>query len=192
MLYDIEKSIKRLDNSRKSDDYKNLVYDLESFIIDITYKEEDESVCSAEKQSYLGKVELVNKVLDEHEEKLVFSRIRPVLSELGIRETVKGYRLMECCILEASRKIVNDGRYVMKEIYPNVAKSFGISAHNCERLCRYACSNIKPTAYFARKYPFFEELTHRTYENVTVKEIVDIFAKYVVLKCNIRPKTSNE
>ena len=51
---------------------------------------------------------------------------------------------------------------------------------------RYACKGVVPSREFSQKYPFFEVLTHRTYEEVTVKELVDILVKYVITKCNLR------
>ncbi len=190
MLYDIEKSIKRMNGKYKSDEYRELVYDLESFIIDLVYENENAD-SSAERQSYLGKVELVNKVLEEKEEETVFSAIRPILCGLGVNESVKGFRLIEYCVLEAARRTSEGKGYIMKDIYPVAASKFGITAHNCERLCRYACESITPTVSFARKHPFFEELTHRTYEAVTVKEIVDLLVKYVLIKYSFRVKTAN-
>ena len=178
MLFDIERTIKKMDKNIKSDEYKDLVYDLESFIIDYSYDNGDAlSSNDAERQSYLGKIELVNKVLDERESEKVFIKIRPVLLQLGINEGVTGFRLLEGCVLEAARMIVTFGTYKMKDIYPIVAKNNSITAHNCERLCRYACGNIVPGKEFARKYPFFEALTHRTYEAVTVKELVDVISE---------------
>lgn len=183
MLQDLERTIKRMNEKEKDEEYRNLVYDLESFIIDMSYGEDDGD---AGRQSYLGKMELVEKLFDEKETKTVFSKIRPVLLCLGVRENVKGFRMLEMCVLEAARVSAAGKEYQMKRIYPVVARIFGMNAHNCERLCRYALKGIVPTGEFSRKYPFFEELTHRTYEEVTVKELVDILVKYVLLKCNLR------
>ncbi|MBQ7399901.1 MAG: hypothetical protein IJW06_05540 [Clostridia bacterium] len=189
MLYDIERTIKRMKDTKDGDEYKDLVYDLESFIIDMSFPEDDEN--GAQKRSYLGKIELVGKVLDEKETEKVFSKIRPVLLQLGIHECIKGFRLIEMCTLEAARIASSERTYQMKDIYPIVAKKFGITAHNCERLCRYACRGIVPSRDFAQKFPFFEELTHRTYEEVTVKELVDILVKYIIVKCNFRSGRNN-
>jgi hypothetical protein len=161
------------------------VYDLESFIIDVSFDEENEN---PEKQSYLGKLELVNAVRDKREGEIVFSKIRPILVNLGIHEGVKGFRLIEACVLEAAREKLARGTYIMKHVYSVVAKNNSINAHNCERLCRYACLSACPNRTFAQKYPFFEELTHRTYENVTVKELVDLLVRYVLSKCIVRLK----
>ncbi len=184
MLHDVERKIKKINNTAKSDEYKDLVYDLESFIIDMTYSDGGKE--NVDRQSYLGKIELVGQVLDEREKEKVFSRIRPILVKLGIHESIKGFRLIENCVLEASRLSAGGIEYKMKDVYPIVAKAFGITSHNCERLCRYACKGIVPTKEFSLKYPFFEELTHRTYEEITVKELVDILVKYVLVKCNFR------
>lgn len=189
MLYDLKKSIKRMNDNYRSDEYKDLVYDLESFIIDLAYNSADDNE-SAERQSYLGKIELSNKVFEEKQEENVLSKIRPILSELGIPESVKGFRLLEYCVLEAARRVCDNGVYTMKDIYPVVGKKFGITAHNCERLCRYACESITPTVSFARRYPFFEELTHRTYEAVTVKELIDILVRFILAKLNFKLKTN--
>lgn len=190
MLYDIERTIKRMKDDREADEYKDLVYDLESFIIDMSFSQDDEN--DIQKRSYLGKMELVGRVLDEKESEKVFSKIRPVLLKLGIHESIKGFRLLEMCALVASRITLSGRAYQMKDVYPVVAEKFGITAHNCERLCRYACKGIVPTREFSQKYPFFEVLTHRTYEEVTVKELVDMLVKYVVAKCNLRGGRNNE
>ena len=191
MLYDIERTIRKLDKNSASDEYKDLVYDLESFIIDIAFDEESENE-NPEKQSYLGKLELVNQVRDKREGEKVFSKIRPILVSLGIHEGVKGFRLIEACALEAARQKLSVGDYRMKDVYGVVAKHYSINAHNCERLCRYACLSVNPDRAFAQKYPFFEELTHRTYENVTVKELVDLLVRYVLSKCSIRLRQNDK
>ena len=189
MLYDIERKIKSVGKNVNSDSYKELLYDLESYIIELIYASDDDDCESdAEKQSYIGKRELVNKVLDENENTKVCSRIRPVLLKLGIHEGNKGFRLIEACVLEAARQTIENGNSRMKDVYPVVAKAFSITAHNCERLCRYACDEAQPDREFARSYPFFEELTHRTYEKVTVKELVDLLVSYVLAKCNLRDR----
>ena len=190
MLYDIERKIRMTENNIKSDNYKDLLYDLESYIIELSYESDDCMLESdAQKQSYIGKRELVNKVLDENESIKVYSKIRPVLLKLGIREGNKGFRLLACCTLEASRRIVESGSYRMKDVYGVVAHDFGITAHNCERLCRYACNEVMPDREFAKRYPYFEELTHRTYERVTVKELVDLLSGYAIAKCNVRNRS---
>ena len=185
MLYDIERTIKMMDKAAGSDEYKDLVYDLESFIIDLAFDDDGDGV-NPEKQSYLGKLELMNQVRDQREGEKVFAKIRPVLVHLGIPEGIKGFRLLEACVLEAARLAVSGKDYRMKDVYPVVARQFSINSHNCERLCRYACLSVNPDRAFAQKYPFFEELTHRTYEQVTVKELVDLLVKYVLLKCQVR------
>ena len=179
-----------MNTTAKSDEYRDLVYDLESYIIDMSFPNGEGE--DSGRQSYLGKVELVGQVLDEREKEKVFSKIRPILLKLGMHECIKGFRLIECCVLEAARLASSGIEYKMKDIYPVVAKSFGINSHNCERLCRYACRGIVPTREFSQKYPFFEELTHRTYEEITVKELVDILVKYVLVKCNFRIRQSNK
>lgn len=179
MLYNIKKSIKQIDDRRKNKEYRDLAYELESFIID--YSSNDNGSFTDDKE---GKLLLAQKVLDESEHMKVFSRIRPVLIRLGINEGLKGFRLLEACVVEALRIYQNCGVFSMKDVFPSVADKFGISSVNCERLCRYACKDIIPTRDFAMEYPFFEALTHRTYEPVTVKELVETLVNYVHLECN--------
>lgn len=188
-MFDIERTIKRIKDREEDAEYKNLVYDLESFIIDMSFDEACES--DVGKMSHIGKMELAEKLFLEKEKEVVFSRIRPVLICLGVRENIKGFRMLEMCTLEASRMALAGKAYQMKQIYPLVAKNFDISAHNCERLCRYALKGIVPSRELSQKFPFFEELTHRTYEEVTVKELVDILVKYVLLKCNLKSIKNN-
>lgn len=188
MLIDIEKTAERIERERNDRSYKDLVYDLESFIIDLFYGESDSD---AVKQAYNGKISLVGSVINEKETAKVFSKIRPILVELGMREEIKGFRLIETLVLEAARCIQSGKTYYMKTLYPIVAQRFGISAHNCERLCRYACTFIEIPRDFSIKYPFLDEITHRTYEKVTVKELVDILANYLVFKCKFKSKCIN-
>lgn len=190
MLYDLEKTKAKIEEIHKSDEYKNLVYDLESFIIDYCYPLQDElQDTESESTDYAGKMALRNKIAYESEKGFVFTKLRPVLVALGIPESVKGFRLLEMLVLECVRITLSQGSYKMKDVYPVVAKKFGINAHNCERLCRYACMFAKPTAGFALKYPSLEELTHRTVEDVTVKELVDILVWYLICECNFKRKT---
>lgn len=188
MLFDIEKTAKRLDEARNDKLYKDLVYDLESFIIDLCYSDCD---TDASKQAYNGKISLVNSVINEKETSKVFSKLRPILVDLGIREEIKGFRLLETMVLEAARCVQSGKTYYMKSLYPAVAEIFGISAHNCERLCRYACSFIEIPDDFSARYPYLEEITHRTYEKVTVKELVDTLANYLVFRCKFKSKYNN-
>lgn len=185
MLTDIEKAALRIEETRNDKLYKDLVYDLESFIIDLCYGDCD---TDASKQAYNGKVSLVNSVINEKETSKVFARLRPILSELGIREEIKGFRLIESLVLEAARCIQAGKTYYMKTLYPAVASIYGISSHNCERLCRYACSFIEIPDDFSAKYPYLDEITHRTYEKVTVKELVDTLANYLVFRCKFKSK----
>ncbi len=179
MLYDIKKSIEQIDKRRKNEEYRDLAYELESFIID--YSSNGDVSFTDDKD---GKLLLAQKVLDESEHMKVFSRIRPVLIRLGVNEGLKGFRIIETCVVEALRIYQDCGMFSMKDVFPSVADRFGISAENCERLCRYACKDIIPTREFALEYPFFEALTHRTYEPVTVKELVETLVHYVHLECN--------
>lgn len=185
MLYDIERTIAKLDKNYKSDEYRRLVYDLESFIIDNCHDDEVNDIELLERQ---GKLQLKNAVTYEYEKNFVFSKLRPVLVSLGIQESVKGFRMIQMLVLECAKRTLDGKDYHMMEIYPIVAERFDINAHNCERLCRYACDNAKPTLRFANKYPSLEELTHRTFEKVTVKELVDILVRYLITECKFRRK----
>ena len=192
MLFDVENRNKREREIVNSKEYKDLVYELESFLIDTYYDDgKGHGECEPIKQEYKGKVEIANKVIDELEHKRVFGEIRPVLCELGIPESVKGFRLLEECVLEAARKNVCGECYFMMDIYPIVAQRFNITSHNAERLCRYACDYVTPTRLAVRKFPFLEPLTHRTVENVTVKELVDLLVCHVVLKCKFKRRKTN-
>jgi hypothetical protein len=71
----------------------------------------------------------------------------------------------------------------MSDVYKEASQRFGINAHNAERLCRYACDYVNVTRNAISAYPFLEQLTHRTVENVTVKELVDVLVRYVITKC---------
>ncbi|MBE6681419.1 MAG: hypothetical protein E7600_03935 [Ruminococcaceae bacterium] len=190
MLYDLEKTRAKIEEIHKSDEYKKLVYDLESFIIDYCYPiQDDYDFSETEKSDFIGKINLRNRIAEDGERGFVFTKLRPVLISLQIPESVKGFRLLEMLVLECVRITLSQGSYKMKDVYPVVAKKFGINAHNCERLCRYACTFAKPTANFALKYPSLEELTHRTVEDVTVKELVDILVWYLICECNFKRKT---
>lgn len=188
MLYDTEKKILNKEKKRNSEEYKDLAYDLESFIIDNCYPT-NRSDNDAIRLEYDGKINLKNKLCEEYERDFVFSRIRPVLVSLEIPEALKGFRMLELLVLECARCMLEQRSYRMTLIYPVVAQYFGITAHNCERLCRYACSFARPDIKFALKYPDLESLTHRTVENVTVKELVDLLVWYIIEKCSFKQKS---
>lgn len=186
MLYDIERTIAKLDKNYKSDEYLRLVYDLESFIIDNCHNDGSEDIEQLERE---GKLQLRSVVVHEYEKNFAYAKLRPVLVSLGIQESVKGFRMLQMLVLECAKRTLDGKTYQMMEIYPIVAEDFGINAHNCERLCRYACDYAKPTLRFANKYPSLEELCHRTYEKVTVKELVDLLVRYLITDCKFRRKS---
>ncbi len=177
----------RLNEKYNSKEYKDLVYDLESCIIDMYYPESKEND-TGKVQAARGKAKIASVMLDEIEEKRVFETVRPILVELGITPSVKGMRIIERCVIECARLAVENKRYNMSEIYETAGKFFSITPHNAERLARYACDKVRPTRNIVIKYPFLEVLTHRTVENVTVKELCDVLVRYVVVKCKFRQR----
>lgn len=181
MLYDIERTIKRMEEKYKSKEYRDLVYDLESFIIDLGFdgeqKGQDENISIKENSE--------QKVLEQNIKKAVYTELRRILTDLEINENLKGFRILEECIFQALMFSLNNQSYRMMDIYPLAAEKFGINAHNAERLCRYACSYIKVTKRFALKYPLIESITHRTYEKVTVKELCDLLVYYISVKLKL-------
>ncbi len=191
MLYNLERKIKRDNEIENSREYKDLVYDLESFLIDMSYPlEQENEQIEAKKQEHRGKIEIANAVINELEQKNVVSLIHPVLIELGIPQSIKGFRILESCVLEGARMYLQSRSLMMMEIYSIVASQYNITAHNAERLCRYACDYVNPTRQAVKKFPFLEPLTHRTYENVTVKELVDLLVEYSLRNCRFRSKYS--
>lgn len=180
MLYDIERTIKRMEEKYKSKEYRDLVYDLESFIIDLGFDGE-----KINEKSQSTKETVMRKVLEDNIQQAVYSEVRKILTDLEINENLKGFRILEECIFRALMLSLNNQSYRMMDIYPLAAEKFGINAHNAERLCRYACSYIKVTKRFAVKYPLIESITHRTYENVTVKELCDLLVYYISVKLKL-------
>ena len=174
---------KEKDDKQTDKVFKDLIYDLESFVIDTFYDHE----VSSEKKSF----ELLSKKLtDEKEHTFVFSKLRPVLVCLGIREQTGGFRLIEECVLHAVRMKMEGKEIIMKQIYETVSAKNNLSSYNCERMCRYACKSIHLTSDFVREYPFLESLTHRTYEKITVKELVENLTYYLIIECKFKTKLS--
>ncbi len=181
MLYDKEKLQSIKNKKRLSKQYLDLIYDLESYVIDAAF--EQKSTIGAEKQAVKGAEIVAKEMLFCYERSGVYTLISTVLEELGIPKSVKGFRILEECVFEAARLSKASKPYFMSDIYPIVAERFGVTSHNAERLCRYACEYVVPTRNLAVKYPFLEELTHRTVESVTVKELVDVLVHHVVKNC---------
>ena len=179
MLYDIERTIKRMEEKYKSKEYRDLVYDLESFIIDLGFDGQQKGEPSQEREQYN------EMVAEKNIKNAVYSELRKILIDLQINENLKGFRILEECIFQALMFSLNNKNYRMMDIYPLAAEKFGINAHNAERLCRYACSYIKVTKRFALKYPLIESITHRTYEKVTVKELCDLLVYYISVKLKL-------
>lgn len=181
MLYDIERTIKRMEQKYKSKEYRDLVYDLESYIIDLGF--------DSDKQNFQNDVdtkEIQSKNLTEQKIcDAVYSELRKILIDLEISENLKGFRVLEECIFQALMLSLASKEYRMMDIYPIAAAKFNINAHNAERLCRYACSYINVTKRFAQKYPLMESITHRTYEKVTVKELCDLLVYYITKKLRV-------
>ena len=175
MLYDIERTIKRMEQKYKSKEYRDLVYDLESYIIDLGFDAKSDDANKLQDT----KDELCEKLSEQKFSDAVFGELRKILLDLEINENLKGFRVLEQCIYEALKLSLNNKPYRMMDIYPVAAQKFNINAHNAERLCRYACSYINVTKRFALKYPEIEAITHRTYENVTVKELCDLLVYYI-------------
>ena len=184
MLYNPEKTLLKMEKNSKKEEYCDLVYDLESFIIDNCYPKDSENCVS--KQEHNGKMQLHKKLTDEKQLEFVISKLRPILTSLEIPESLKGFRMLEFLVYECAKSALLKNGYSMTEIYPVVAEQFGITAHNCERLCRYACSFAKPSHSFIYKYPCLESLSHRTVEKVTVKELADLLVWYLINRCGYK------
>lgn len=176
MLYDIEKLIKNNEKRKGSEEYRKLVYDLESYIIDCCFATGENEIFDDPNSA--------KQILSEIKAKeRAFSLIRPVLCELDMRESNKGFRMTEHLIYECTKCALSNKAFYICDLYPTVAKLFSTTPHNCERLCRYACGFAKPTISFAIKYPTLEVLTHRTYEKVTVKELCDVLVRHLIEDC---------
>jgi len=180
MLYDASKLAKKRLDKRLSREYMDIVYDIESYVIDMTG---DDSRTSPSKQARRGAELVALDVYDEYERKNVCFHVGAILSSLGVPQSIKGFRILEECVLVSARLVKKGLPYHMSEVYKEVSERFGINAHNAERLCRYACDYVNPSRNAICAYPFLEQLTHRTVENVTVKELVDVLVRYVITKC---------
>lgn len=185
MLQNVEKMIENLHKNQTDKQYLDIIYDIESFLIDLWYEN-----CESDpvKQSKIGKIVLSEKALEQNEHLKISSKLRPLLRELGIGPQVKGLHMLEMCTLEAVRAKSVSENYYIKDVYLIVSKKFCTTPSNCERLCRYACSKIEFPADFGKKYPYLESLTHRTYEKVTVKELVDALSNYLIYKHKFKSK----
>ncbi len=182
MVFSIDK-----ENKTKDKNILDLVYDIESFIVDLTYEDGGES---PERQAYLGKLKLAKQAYAENERKLLYTRLLPIMKELGIREEIKGFRLLLELVKENLSCLQNNETFLLCDGYQTVSAEYRITPKCCERLCRYACASITFDKDFAKKYPGLSPLTHRTYEKVTVKELVNTLAEYVFVK--YKPKNRNK
>ena len=188
MLYDKDKNGNGAVTLETDREIKDLLYDLESYVIDTFYIDEAET----SKTAHTGMTRLVSKVLEEKAVSKAHSFVNPLLSGLGIHNQVKGIRLLEECIFETAVKMICGKSFTMKEIYSKVAAKNNISVSNCERLCRYACTHIELTNELSSRYPCLKALTHRTFEKITVKELVECLAVYLVVDCKFRYKPIND
>lgn len=182
-MTNFENSISQKEKTLDDNEFKNLVYELESFIIDSFYDDKENSNAS--------KTSLLLQLVDEKEKSFVHSKISPVLVCLGIQESVGGFRLLVHCVLEAARNVLSGKSLVMRDVYLAVSNKHGISKNNCERQCRYACSHICFDKSFALNFPYLEGLTHRTFEKITVKELVESLCSYLVVECKFKTKINN-
>ena len=190
MLYDIDRTLEKIKKDRESNEFCDLVYDVESYVIDLMYAG-DERIrdINPEKQEKKGRARVCEYIINEKEYTQVIAVLTPVLCELGIPRQIKGFRILEDCVLEAAREVINRRPYYMMNIYPKVAQKYGITPNNAEKLCRYACKCITVNRSTIAKYPFVEALTRREYEAITLKEAIDVLVNFVVENCKFKAKT---
>lgn len=166
---------------------KNLAYAVESFVID--YFDRDDA--DGRKLNFYAMSRMRSGFFDseslfDYERYVVTTKVRPILLGLGIPESVKGFRLLSLVILGCVNLSLDGKGYKMNEVYLDASEKAGISKTRCERLCRYAVTFAKASYDFVAKYPSLSELTHRTVEGITVKELCDIITWYLIRECKIR------
>ena len=189
MLYDIDKTLELMSKTRKSREFCDLVYDVESYLIDLVYAE-NESIENINPvvQEKKGKAKVCEYIISEKENQRMRALLDPVMTELGIPKQIKGYRMLQDCIMIASREAVNNRPYYLMNVYPVLASEYNISVNNAEKLCRYACGSIQVGRLTVDNYPFLDVLARKQYENITLKETVDVLVKYVVSNCKLITK----
>jgi len=188
MLYDIDKTLHIVKENRRNRDFCDLVYDVESYIIDLMYVGGDRLSETALSQEIKGRAKLSNLMMSEKERENAFSVLCEVMCELGVPRQIKGFRLLCDCILEAVKEKINNRPYYLMNIYPVLSQKYRVSVNNAEKLCRYACNYINISRSIIAKYPCLEVLTRRSYESITLKETVEVMTSYVIKNCKIKTR----
>lgn len=189
MLYDKDKTSLVINEKQRqrSSGYCDLVYDIESFIIDLSYLNcGNIGTADAGLQEKRGRRQLRDIILSEKEKERIYSTLVNVLSELGIPRHVKGFRLLAECIIEAVKEEVNARPFYLMNIYPLLAQRYATTPNNVEKLCRYACDYADISAFAAEKYPELLPLFRKNSESITLRETVDALVKHAVKSCRLK------
>ncbi len=189
MLYDKDKTNLVINEKQRqsSSGYCDLVYDIESYIIDLVYSDCGSTEKSdAELQEKKGRRLLRDIILSEKEQERIYSSLANVLYELGIPRHVKGFRMIAECTIEAVKEEVNGRPFYLMNIYPLLAQKYATTANNVEKLCRYACNYVDVSAFSIAKYSGLEALLKRNGENIMLKEMVDALVKYIIKSCRLK------
>ena len=182
MLYDIDRKNEYIGSLKNDRKMRDLVYDIESYIIDSIYslsEEEQNPVLQEQK----GRSMVCDYIVDENEKSRIIAVLQPIMDKMGIPQSIKGYRMLQSCVIICVRQAINKRQYLLKDVYPMLAKEYSVSSNNAEKLCRYACSYINISRQLSDKYPVHERLTRREYEDITLKQTVDVLVKYTIKNC---------
>ena len=189
MLYDIDKTLDLIIKRQESREVCDLVYDIESYIIDLMYASDERlEEVSPNVQEKRGRAKASEYIVNEKETVAVLQLLEPVMTEMGIPRQIKGFRMVEECVIEGARQTINKRPYHLRDMYPMLAQKYNVSCNNAEKLCRYACSCIDINRMTVAKFPFLEILLRGTYENITLRETVDVLVNYVVENCKFTAK----
>lgn len=186
MLYDLDRCVAEYSDRGESRRMCDLAYDIESYVIDVMYAENHVSPAAQEKK---GRCRMAELIISENERKKLLSFLTPLLCDMGIPRQLKGFRMLEDCVIEASQCLINNKPYYLRNMYPIIAEKYGITENNAEKLCRYACGCINIERRCIVKYPLLDSLTRKSYESVTLGETVEVLTKIVAEKLKIRKKT---
>ncbi len=183
MLRDTDREQQYLKEREKTKQYKDLAYDIESYLIDLMYASSERIEDSdALLQENEGRRLVTKHILTGKESEKVQKCLCEVMVQMGIPRNIKGFRILQDCVEECVKQRINNKQYMLKDVYPVLAQKHNITDNNAEKLCRYACTFIDTAKVRENNLQIYGTLGRRTVENITLREVVDVLVDYVVKK----------
>lgn len=173
----------------KARQYRDLAYDVESFLIDLVYHsgeavDPDDIV----KQEIIGKEKVKGQVLNDKKTEKMRKCLVDVLLQMGIPNNLKGFRLLIDCVVDCVNQNIVSGRHLLKNAYPVLAEKYSISKNGAEKLIRYACAFVDVKKIKQSNKQIYGILSRRTVENITLLEVVNVLMEYLMKKYKIKSR----